>query len=358
MAPDQDQALAYQSLQVKSKMTLAELKFRTKPFIQAMLPKVFTDGASLDRFYLELEQTVSNLLNNRNKDFGDVALNLQVALSAAVLDAWFQQRDKDEQAKAAMRMSRALQAKLKQLIPFYYFQDAGNLRPNATAAALLVWAAFPISTSIDFNNGQIRRFNSDHDVFWNFPDHNLRRSMVFDGHTTPALALALEAAHQRLLDAGDPGNAAFFTPDGVEAFQKLASESTGDILLNSLLFTEAQMVSTAAKALRDVQAALSNAATAPTQAISRLADFGAEVTSTFNKNLSVYGKESLRTLNSMLLTEASIALAPGVATGLPKAMLNLLVLKPEHAFQLSDFLNGDMPPRDQVAVSQVLTNLK
>lgn len=358
MAPDQDQALAYQSLQVKSKMTLAELKFRTKPFIQATLPNVFPDGASLDRFYMALDQTISHTLNNRNNDFGDVAVNLQIALPAAVLDAWFQKRTEDELKSASMRLSRALQAKLKQLIPFYYFQELNNLQSNATAAALLVWAAFPVSTSIDFENGQIQKFNTNQDVFWNFPDHNLRRAMAFDAHTAPALALALAAAHERLLDAGDRRNAALFTPDAAQEFQKLASEGAGDTLLHSLLFTEAQMVDGAAKALRDVQATLSTAATAPTKAIDRLADFGAEVTATFNKNLSVYGKEPLRTLNSMLLAEASVALAPGVAASLPKAMLNLLVLKPQHAFTLADFLNGDMPPRDQVAVSQVLTNLQ
>ena len=357
MAADQDQALAYQSLQVKTKMTLAELKSRTKPFVQATLPNVFTDDASLDRFYMGLDQTISSILNNRNNDFGDVAVNLQIALPASVLDAWFQKRTKDELKSAALRMSRALQARLKQLIPFHYFQDLDNLRPNATAAALLVWAAFPVSTAIDFENGRIQRFNAEKDTFWDFPDHNARHAMAIDGHTTRNLILALAAAQERLRDAGDADIAALFAPDRAEAFQKLACESTGDILLHSLLFTEAEMVRGAAAALTDVQAMLATAATSPLGAIDRLADFGAEVTATFNKNLSVYGKEPLRTLNSMLLVEASVAIAPGITAAIPKAMMNLLVLKPQHRFQLSEFLNGDMPPKDQVAVSQVLTNL-
>ena len=62
-------------------------------------------------------------------------------------------------------------------------------------------------------------------------------------------------------------------------------------------------------------------------------------------------------MNSMLLAEASVAMAPGIVPAVPKALLNLLVLKPQHKFQLSEFLNGDMPPKDEVAVSQVLTNL-
>jgi hypothetical protein len=357
MAPGEDRTLAYQSLQIKSKMTLAELAFRTKPFIQANLGSVFTDDASLDRFYLALDQTISNILSNRNNDFGDVAVNLQVALPASVLDAWFQSRNAGELKSASMLMSRSLQARLKQLIPFYHFQDLGNLRPNETAAALLVWAAFPVSTSIDFQDGQIRRFNTDRDVFWNFPDPNLRRSVAFDVHTTRSLIPSLMTARERLLDAGDSHTAAFFTADSAARFQQLATNTTGDILLQSLLFTEAQMVAGAETALKDVQDLLANAATVPSLAMARLADFGATITSTFNKRLSIYGNESLRTLNSMLLAEASAAMSPGLAPASAKAMLNLLVLKPQHKFQLADFLSGDLPARDEVAVSQVLTNL-
>jgi hypothetical protein len=117
------------------------------------------------------------------------------------------------------------------------------------------------------------------------------------------------------------------------------------------------MVAGAETALKDVQDLLANAATVPSLAMARLADFGATITSTFNKRLSIYGNESLRTLNSMLLAEASAAMSPGLAPASAKAMLNLLVLKPQHKFQLADFLSGDLPARDEVAVSQVLTNL-
>ena len=357
MKPDPDQALAYQSLQVKPKMTRAELEFRTKPFILATLRNLFTDDASLDRFFLALDQTISNVPANRNDDFCDVAVNLQVTLPASILEGWFRRRTADELKSSSMLVSRALQAKLKQLIPFYYFQDRNNLQLNETAAALLIWAALPVSTSIDFQDGQIRRFNTDQDVFWNFPDPDLRRAMAFEVLTTRALIPILVNAGQRLLHAGETKRAEFFTADGAKAFQRLANNATGDVLLQSLLFTEAEMVRGAATALREVQSVLPSAATSPKEAIARLADFGAAVTSTFNKSLSVYGNESLRTLNSMLLAEASVALSPGLATSAPKAMLNLFALKSQHAFQLEAFLNGDMPPRDQVAVSQVLTNL-
>jgi hypothetical protein len=254
-------------------------------------------------------------------------------------------------------MSRALQAKLKELIPFYYFQNVEALRFNETAAALLVWAAFPVSTSLDFQDGVIRHFNTDRDLFWDFQDINLRRAFVSDIHTTRSLVPALLAAHERLLEAGDSGTAAFFTADRAGLFEQLASNSTGDTLLHSLLFTEAEMVNGAAAALQDVQKTLSDLATAPTRAIGRLADFGAKFTETFNNSLTIFGNESLRTLNSLLITEASKAISPQLAGATATAMLSVLVLANQHRFQLSDFLSGDLPPRDEVALGQNVTNL-
>jgi hypothetical protein len=146
-------------------------------------------------------------------------------------------------------------------------------------------------------------------------------------------------------------------PGSAEKVSVSATNHTGDIFLQSLLFTEAEMVNGAARTLMDIQGMLSEAATAPTKAIARFADYGAHLTETFNRNLSIYGNESLRTLNSMLMVEASKAIDFGFAGATPTAMATLLVLSPHHKFQLTDYLNGDLPPREEVAVAQTLTNL-
>jgi hypothetical protein len=179
--------------------------------------------------------------------------------------------------------------------------------------------------------------------------------MVFDAHTNHSLNLVLASARQRLLDAGNSKSAAFFTPDQVGSFQNLATHSPGDTLLHSLLFTEMEMVNGAANALNDIQKAISNAATAPTQAIARFAEYGAHLTDTFDK-ISIYSNESLRTLNSMLMVEASRAIDLSFASVAPTAMATLFVLSPGHKFQLSDYLNGELPPREEVALAQTLTN--
>ena len=358
LGPAKDQTVAYESLQVKSGATLAELEFRTRTFLRQMFAGVFTDDASLDRFYMALDQTVSGAVGNRNNNFGDVALNLQVVLPASVLAAWFEPRTPAEVKSASMMMSRALQAKLKELIPSYFFQDLSNLQPNPAAAALLVWAALPVSTSIDFRSGEIRRFDTEQDVFWNFPDGDLRRAAAMDTHTGRFLAPALVKAHERWLDVGNSHTAAFFASGQAGFFQQLATNREGDRFLQSLLFTESQMVRGAAAALTDMQEMLSTAATAPTKAISRFARYGADLTDTFNRKLSeAYGNESLRTLNSMLLVEAARAIGDDLGTAPPTAMLTILVLSGGHKFQLADYLKGDLPPREEIALAQTLTNL-
>jgi hypothetical protein len=352
----EDQSIVYQQLQIKSRTTLKELEFRTAPFVRRMLNGVFADDGAIDNFYLDLDQTVSNVLHTPPNNFGDVAISLQVDLPAAVLAAWFNKLDDDGLRNATMMMSRSLQAHFKSLLLSTFFQDVTKLRQNESAAALLTWAAFPISTSISFVDGQIKRFNTDKDVFWNWPDKDLRRAMVSDDRTSGSLGASMAAARDRLLDAGDGHNAGFFVPSEVGDFKKLATNPTGDALLQSLLITETELVRGAASALNDVQQSLNDMPTAPTKAIVRLAEFGAKITDTFNNKLSIYGNEALRPLSSMLLLAASGALSPG-ALATPRAMLNLYVLNSQHAFDLKQFLAGELPAQSDVAVAQTLTTL-
>ena len=319
MAPDSSQSIAYQSRQVKKAMSLADLEHRVTPFVQEYLPQLFSGNeSSLQTFYLDLDRTVENVLHNGANQFGDVALDMQVSAPSSVLGSWFIQRSADRLKRDSMTMSLALQANLRKLLPFCYFQEVSRLRSNPTAAALLVWAAMPVSTSIDFQDQQIRRFNTNDDVYWDFVDIDLRRAVAGDPHTTASLAASLLSAQTRLREAGDDHNAAFFTAQQAGTFQNLTRSGMGDTLLQSLLFTEAEIIQGATAALKDVNGMLDAVATAPTKAIERFADFGADLTDTFNHKLSsVYGNDALRTLSSMVLMEASRAIDPDLNTQRP-----------------------------------------
>src|SRR5262249_22534550 len=155
-------------------------------------------------------------------------------------------------------------------------------------------------------------FNTDSDVFWNFPDDQLRKIMARNAVTQAALIPSLTVARNRLREVGDELNAGFFTSDQAPIFQSMAVTGMGDTLLQSLLFTEAEIVEGAAKALKDAQEALRNAAAAApasSETIALLSKFAANLTSTFNERISpVYGDDSLRSLGSMIFLEASAAI--------------------------------------------------
>ena len=353
--PDESKSIAYQLLQVMSDMKLADLEYRTAPFIETNLSNLFAAGgkSSLHMFYADLGRTIGNGGN----DLRDVLVNMQVSMPGSILAGWFQQRDARQLAMDSMNMSRRLQAKLRWLIPFCYFQNIDNLQPNPTAASLLVWSSLPVSTSVDFQDGEIRQLNTDKGVFWNYVDVTLRRAMVEDRHTTMALVCALLAARTRLLEAGNPSKAAFFNADQAGSFKGMARSDMGDMLLDSLLFTEAEIIGGATGALEDLQDMLADAASAPAKAISHFADFGAGLTDTFNHRLkSTYGDDSLRALGSVVLLEASMAIDLAFQSATPNAMLELIVLKEKRAFRLDDFLTGKRPPAAEIALTQTLVS--
>jgi len=352
------QSASYQLLQVKKNMKLIDFEARVSPFIHEHFMDEFPDsGPSVQSFYMDLSRMAGSAVPGRAGNFGDVALSMHVALPGSVLAAWFQPKTPADLLRDSMNLSRSLQARLKWLLPAYFFQELDNLRPNPSAAALLVWSAIPISTSVELREGGALQFNTDHDVFWNYPDIDLRRAVAAGRQTMENLATIVDDARRRLVDAGDSAHAAFFAPGQIGSFPRMALSGAGDTLLQQLLFTESQMVTGAAKALTEIQAGLGEMAGAPARAIARLAEFGAALTETFNKNLtSVYGNDSLRAMSSILLAEASKTIDPALTATPMDALLSIIVLKTPRTFQLADFLSGRMPPRDQIVLTQTLAH--
>jgi len=352
--------IAYDALQIKTNMRPLDLQQRTQPFINSYLSSLFPDGgASIVSFYAGLDHAIAAAINNQSS-LGDIALSMQVEMPAAVLEGWFVQRNAQQLTADSMRLSRQLQASLKRILPAFYFQNLENLQFNTAAAALLVWSALPVSTSIAFDGDSITQFNTDKDPFWDFADVNLRRAVARDPHTLTSLASMLALAQARLREAGQ--DAGFFDPSMAGRFVEAALNTSdltfGDILFSGLLFTEAQMVHGAVSALQNIAAFVKEAGSSPTRAIEQLAQYAADLTDTFNSRLSsTYGNDSLRTLGPMVLTEASAAVSPASGAATPRAMLKLYSLRNGHSFDLSTFVSGELPGAADVALTQTLVNV-
>jgi hypothetical protein len=165
----------------------------------------------------------------------------------------------------------------------------------------------------------------------------------------------------RLEEAGLHSTVQFYEDNQAATILNSATTQFGDILLASLLTFESQIVEKAKSALTDIQKFLAVAGTSPTQAVNRLAQFAADITTAFNQLLgnNVFGDlASFRAVGQMVFAEASRALNPGLAVQ-PRAMLTLDILNPAppRTFQLSAFLNGTLPASGDIAVPQRLVSL-
>jgi hypothetical protein len=349
--------IGYEMRQVKANMRPIDLESRTTAFIHGYLGGLFSGGdSSIRTFYTDLDAALTTATGNQSNLLGDMAVSMQLSLPASVLGAWFQTRSASQLRADQMQLSRSLQAAWKHLLPALYFQDLSQYQFNQTTAALLVWASLPVSTSIEFQDSTITKFNSDKDVFWDWPDVDLRRAVAGDAHTMATLGGRLSDIQRQLLEAGS-GDAGFFASSMAPRFVQLALDSTGDVLLHSLLFTEAQLVGGATDALKQISGAAATAATSPTRAIQTQAKFAGDLTDTFNQRVgSIYSGVSGRVVGPMLLVEASKAI--GSMGAKPSAMLTLYALVPGHKFQLGTFVAGQTPPQGEVALAQNLVALQ
>jgi hypothetical protein len=95
----------------------------------------------------------------------------------------------------------------------------------------------------------------------------------------------------------------------------------------------------------------------PSHAIEQLAAFGESITRTFHENLkNAYGTQALRPLGTLAFIETARALGGEPDATAPEALLALTVLNENATFALERFLEGEMPPPDQVAIEERLVS--
>ena len=231
------------------------------------------------------------------------------------------------------------------------------MRDLGPSAALLSWSAIPPANEV--SRRSTTALEGGKRVFWDHADPELRRQMLQLGATRENLRAMLPALRLRLQEAGLHTHVQFYEDSEVSRILAAAASGAGDVLVRSLLFFESMLVEKGAEALGDIQKFHRTAATSPTKAVDRLAEFAADIATAFNKlaGNSVFGGVSFRAVSQAVFADAARALDPGVAPE-PRALLTLSVLKPEagRTFTMKAFLEGAVPPPDEVLVSQHLVS--
>lgn len=349
-------SLAYDMRVVKADMRPLDLVERTNMFINEYLSGLFSGGdGSVRTFYTDLDNSISAATHNSSNLLGDMGVSMQVTLPIAALTSWFTPLGPSALKSTQMGLSRSLQAAWRNLLSTLYFQDVSQYQPTPGVAALLLWSCFPVSTSVDDSTGALR-FNTDQQAYWDWADSSLVNAFMTDRHTLTAFGQRLGAINTLLNEVGS-SEAGFFTPAMAGSRISDAQTTVGIADLNSLLFTEAELIDGATKALASLNQGLATASNAPAAAINTLAQFAADLTDTFNNKInSIYSGISDRVIGPMLLLQTTAGLGSSAMTA-PSAQLSLYALKPGHTADLTAFVTGTTPPQADVALAQTLVSL-
>jgi hypothetical protein len=353
---------SYSFRQVKMNMKRADLQLQIKPYVELYFPKEFsvTGDGTFESLISTLDRAIDARDPNGVDNFGNTLLSLEVSLPAAVSSAWFSpgvNRDR------IMGLSRRLQAVLKGLIKFYYFQDVDNFDEINAADVLLVYAAIPPTTSLRKVGSQLIEDNQD--PYWDFQDVSLRASMVGSAATAANLAADLTRIRDLLLAHGKNDKADHFKPQMTGVIQGNVARGMNDpfppatvALLKSLLIAESAIINSACDAAGLIHDEfLPAASSSPTEAIKAFAEFGSKVTAAFNSKIgNVFVGDALRPLGSMIFIEAARALDPSLGDIEPSAMLDMIVVKQQSQFVMPKFLEGEVPGESDIVIQHRLVN--
>lgn len=311
---------------------------------------------SFDTYVSDLDKA-ADVEHAGTDNLGNALLSLAVSLPDQVMAAWKNAPlgDKDD---AYMRMSINLQARLKRIIPFCYFQDAKNYKTKEAAIPLLVYSSIPPSNHVTLtSDGQIH-FNDGKGIYWDWEDKDIRAAVLGYGLTVMNLKSRLAGVREVLAATPELRDQLGYYDDNKAAvmIKQVISDSTMATLLHSLLYVESLVVDGARDA--GVKFAKFFGEPKPDQALKLLTDFGSDLTDTFNNKIhSIYQGESVRALGTMMFIEAARALSSGLGAIEPTAMLDLIILNKQSQFVPEQFLQEKWPAAKDIFLAQRLVNV-
>ena len=156
---------------------------------------------SFDVWVEALDRFVEDLEGNGPGIFGDTLISLDLSVPGGIASAWMNAPEKTPRNYALM--SIRIQEALKELIPFYYFQDPRKYADLDAAAPLLVYSAIPPIAGMKVNGDKVD-LNTGDSVYWAWTSQKRRRLMARLPNTKVNLDRAIRQAFDTLSSRPEP----------------------------------------------------------------------------------------------------------------------------------------------------------
>ncbi len=125
IVPDPSGTVAYEMRFIRPAMTQIELENGTVDFVDAYLADKFPSADTYtDKFLKDLDIAISHAMPNPTNNFGDMAISMQVTLTADLLQGWLVKRDAPALLAAQAAASRLVQAFLRKYTSLLCFQKS------------------------------------------------------------------------------------------------------------------------------------------------------------------------------------------------------------------------------------------
>jgi len=350
---------SYSFRQATPDMRRQALDYQLQPYVETYFPTHFPVGeGSFESWIGDLDRTIDDIESNGTDYFGNTLISLDLALSQEVAASWLKAPPRKSDP-IYREMSRRLQKEMRRTLGFYYFQNPKKYRKLKPAASLLAYSAIPVSTAVSLSNDKLTLNRKTGDIFWDWRDPEVLEAMLFNRTTQARLIAELQKIHRRL--RGEPGMGStleFYEPTEANFRRIVADAQTGGRpFLDGLLFTEAQMVRAARKAGLAMARYQKKKTSKPSQAAEALAEFGSEITVTFNQKLKgFFDRGAVRPLGTQLFIAAAHAINPGLRGYRRAAALELRVLRSDAVFPPEGFPNFPPPREEDTLVAQRLVS--
>jgi len=326
-------------------MGAAQLQQDLTPLVTEYMPGLFA-SKPLGDWVQAIDAQVDTA---HNGVLGQTLFQFDVSLPPGEFNAWLQ-APANAKDPAYFAMSKAMQKKLRAIIPFYYFEDPAHYDGGVEANAILAYGCLPAS-----NGFQLTGDNQDqvgapkNEIYFDLDGTATIPALINTADFGRALQAAMQAGLAITQGTGEgSANRYQFNQANVnnivhDALQRVSDEDKLPAVLGPLLLFEFDLISAIVKAATGLAAFRAAAAKDPSKAVSLLSSFGDTFVQAFNNRLgkNLVAGRYLRSLGSALMVEAGRALASGAAAVKPAGLFRLKVFETTPSLTADNMVAGN-----------------